>query len=190
MTSIDVHRIGQLTEKDCWISATILAFFLGTDVIPNIRYHPGYNIVSFPDGRGIILKSPCENYKEAVLRATRVYFADNNSDLQSKMVTSDLNYFGNPDLISKLFFNRTFDTYSTSMFSFYKYISYNKCKYILDNRETKEVFLITFKFNSSHLYVFSSISGNTLTMIDISYKETRLIDLPLREIRVLMKFKI
>ena len=75
--------------------------------------------------------------------------------MQKYLDISKLNRTGSPDDISKLFFGLKFKIYSTSFFSFYSKIDIKSIEHLLRNRNPKEVFMITFKFNPYHLYVYN-----------------------------------
>jgi hypothetical protein len=192
---MELSILGQLTEKDCWISATVVAIFLGMDTIPSIKWDRKYT-VSFGDDRKIILKSIPNDYREAVIRATRVYFSEKDfgSDYQKDMKIESLNRLGCPDLITELFFGRKFETYSTSRLSFYSFKSTEECKTELINRKNLELFLLTYKFNPDHLYVYINMklidNIYNIQCIDISDRNIRMVEIPLTELSILLRLSL
>lgn len=186
-----MNFFGQLTQKDCWLSSTVLAIFLVIDYIPNLIVKNN-ETVKFPNGRKIILASRAKNYYEAVIRATRVYFSDPKRETQCQFDISDINYRGCPDLVSNLFFGTCFESYCTSYISFYSYISFETCKFMLEHRNHYDIFLITFTFNVSHLYVYINIDSESdiINVLDISSGKCVKNNIPINKIHILMKLLV
>lgn len=210
-----MSNLGQMTSNDCWISATILCFYMGLYHIPSIKID-GLK-VTFPDGKIIILKeNPCCEI-ETVIRASRVYFSEINtattmrtekkdgttgangdltgtssiSYFQKYLDLSKLNKTGNPDTISKLFFRLSFKIYSTSFISFYPKINIKNIENMLLDRNPKEVFMFTFKFNPNHLYVYHDIfEDGMMSVFDVSELEIKQTNISTSNISILFRIDL
>lgn len=200
-----MSNLGQMTSNDCWISATILCFYMGLYHIPSIKIDGPK--VTFPDGKIIILKeNPCCEI-ETVIRASRVYFSEETtrstgakgdlkgnggiSYFQKYLDLSKLNKTGNPDTISKLFFGLSFKIYSTSFISFYPKINIKNIENMLWDRNPKEVFMFTFKFNPNHLYVYHDIfEDSMLSVFDVSELEIKQMNISTSNISILFRIDL
>lgn len=183
-----MSKLGQITSRDCWISATILGFYMALDSISTIKIKN--RNVTFPDGRTIRLHSDFTSEMEAVIRATRVYFSEESAILQSNFKSAKINRFGYPDNISKLFFGLEFKVWSTYFWSRYPGITISDLKNKLETRNPKEIFLLTFCFNPSHLYTFSQIHGENVNVIDVSNNELQYISVPLYKVNIVMSLDL
>lgn len=193
-----MSNLGQVTLNDCWISATILCFYMGLYHIPAVKIEGPK--VSFPDGRSVILTENLQCEIEIVMRASRVYFSEKSASisgvlgfpyLQKYLDLAKLNKTGCPDTISKLFFGLNFKIYSTSFISFYPKTNIKNIEHMLRNRNPKEVFMMTFKFLPSHLYVYHDISDlNILSLFDVSDSEIKQTNISTSNIAILFRLDL
>lgn len=177
---------GQLTRKDCWISATTIGIYMALGDIPNI--HVKDDIVTLNKDIKITLISSPKSKIEAAVRALRVYFAENYEAIlelcQKDMTLEKLEHYGSPDIISQLLLRKTFTKYCCHEFCvsriFYPYLCPYDTRKLLKSKTSRDIILCTFSFNPSHLYVVTEYKENSLiSVIDVSS-----LDLVIREIKL------
>lgn len=177
---------GQLTKKDCWISATTIGIYMALGDIPNINVKD--NIVTLNNDINITLISTPKSKLEAAIRALRVYFAkasEKSPNLYQKDMTLEkIEHYGSPDIISQLLLRKNFIKYCCHKFCFSRVFYQYLCSYdlitLLKSKTLRDIILCTFSFNPSHLYVMIEYKENNLiSIIDVSSP-----DLVIREIKL------
>lgn len=169
----DTTKLGQLTLKDCWISATMVAIFLAMDYIDDVIVFDRY--VTLPNSRTIELYGDvCGiSYSEKVSRAVRVYMA---GELRQQRMSRDaLEYLGTPDSITELLFRRRFKTYSLEQRGISRLV-YHKADIeaavdLLSSKKTEDIFLVTFRENRFHLYAVIGLKpedSSIVVVVDVS----------------------
>lgn len=191
---------GQITKKDCWISATVIGIYMALGEIPKIKVRDNVVILnnSYSDTEIILMSKP-KSHLEASIRALRVYFSDHNlsnSKNQQDMTLQDLEHYGSPDTISELLLGKTFTKYCTHKYNLSRlFYNYNDIRNTLINKTTKDIMLCTFNFNPSHLYVLlrlkeDSSSNDYVEVIDVSNYDLVIREIKLEYVYILMMLQI
>lgn len=185
---------GQLTKKDCWISATVIGIYMALGEIPNIIINDKKVII---DKRiEIILISKPNSNLEASVRALRVYFAKDCNLCQSNMTSEKLEHYGSPDIISELLLRKTFTKYCCHQYClsrvFYPYLCSDDIRTLLISKTSRDVILCTFNFNPSHLYVVMELKSeaDVVSVIDVSTPDLMMREIKLEYVNILMHLNI
>lgn len=179
---------GQITQKDCWISATVIGIYLALGKIPGVKINNNNNI--YIHNKKIRLKSNPNSYLEGAIRALRVYMGNVLDYNQQYMTLENLEHCGSPDIISKLLVNRKFDKYCCHKICisrlFYDYLPLEDMKKMISSKHKRDVFLCSFSFNPSHLYIVLNIEDDRINIIDVSAPELKINNIKYDQIYILM----
>lgn len=183
---------GQITRKDCWISASVIAIYIALGKIPGMKIRD--DKVYLRD-KIIKLVSTPDSELEGAIRALRVYFTEECNYQQRNMTLENLEKYGSPDFISELLVQKRFTKYCLNKFCysrlFYYYLSLDNMKKMISLKRVTDVILCTFDFNVSHLYIILNLDeDDNMLVIDVSTPNLMINKFRCDQVYILMKLEL